>query len=123
ILGSTAQIALVINCLTAAITLFGLFVVCCGESAQALKIYSGLFILAVIVHFIYAIYFVFVAASNDVLRYYMGTAISQFVGYLFGVCFAKVIVDYTKLVGLEQQNAQTPGRVEASNMTNHQVVN
>ncbi|CAG8730641.1 7376_t:CDS:2 [Cetraspora pellucida] len=123
-IGSTGHIALVINCLTVAITLFGLFAVNCGqESVQSLKIFSGLFILAVILHLIYAIYFIIVVSSNGILGSYPGITIYLFVGPLIGAYFAKIIADYTKIVELRQQNVQTPGRVEASNTTNNQVVN
>ncbi|CAG8761945.1 13232_t:CDS:2, partial [Racocetra persica] len=95
------------------------------ESAQGLKIYSRLFIFTVIVHFIYNIYFLVILVTpysdSTVRDMEKSIAIPQFVVSLVGAYFAKLIIDYTKIVELKKKNAQTPGRVEASNTTNCQL--
>ncbi|CAG8571155.1 1774_t:CDS:2, partial [Scutellospora calospora] len=121
IIGSTVQIALAVNSLTILISGFGLMVVCCAESARLLQIFSGLFIFVVVIHFIYAIYFAIVVSSSGYWSYYEYYTINHFVGAILGVYFAKVIADYAKIVRLEQNNTQTLGIIEASNIANNQV--
>ncbi|CAG8790724.1 12717_t:CDS:2, partial [Dentiscutata erythropus] len=113
--GSTAQIAIAINSATILITSFGLM-----ESAKLMEVYSGVYILIVIVHIIYAIYFFIVASSNKVLDYFMRIAIYQLIGAFVGVYFAKQIAGYAKRLKLNQNSVQTPRNVEAPNMRNNQ---
>ncbi|CAG8766593.1 24616_t:CDS:2, partial [Gigaspora rosea] len=117
---SSAQFAIAINSITIAITFFGLIVVSYSKSAQLVKIFSGLFILVVIVHIIYSVYFFIIVSSNDVLYYYLRITIFQFIASLLGIYFAKIIVDYSKVVEFNQNNVQTPTKVEAPNVTDHQ---
>ncbi|KAF0556431.1 hypothetical protein F8M41_015344 [Gigaspora margarita] len=117
---STVQFAIAINFTTIAITCFGLIVVSCSNSAQLVKIFSRLYILVVIVHIIYSIYFCIIVSSHDVLYYYLRITIYQFIGSLLGIYFAKIIVDYAKFVELNQNNVQTPAKVP--NVTDHQVI-
>ncbi|RIB28402.1 hypothetical protein C2G38_2059485 [Gigaspora rosea] len=119
---SSAQFAIAINSITIAITFFGLIVVSYSKSAQLVKIFSGLFILVVIVHIIYSVYFFIIVSSNDVLYYYLRITIFQFIASLLGIYFAKIIVDYSKVVEFNQNNVQTPTKVEAPNVTDHQVI-
>ncbi|CAG8707376.1 16720_t:CDS:2, partial [Dentiscutata erythropus] len=47
----------------------------------------------------------------------------NFAGPIVEVYFAKIIVDYAEIVKIQRENALTPRRVEASNITSSQVIN
>ncbi|CAG8807818.1 482_t:CDS:2, partial [Racocetra persica] len=113
-------IALVIISLMILVSCFGLIIVCCAESARLLKVYSWLFFFIVFLTYVCAVYMTIVIASSSYLKHSWPYIIVIFICVFIGTYFAKVISDYASSVNAKQNNAQTPGRMEDSNVTNSQ---
>ncbi|RIB08736.1 hypothetical protein C2G38_2210836 [Gigaspora rosea] len=117
-----AQIALIINILMTLISGFGI-IAACAESVRLLKALSVLFIFLIVIHIMYAIYYIVNIYYKGHLSVFIDEIMINFFGPIIEIYFTKVFMDYAEIVKIARDNTSTPGRVETSSVTNNQVIN